>query len=628
MFHRNTLLANLVRSLRKSRRGSILVMFAIGLSALAGATAVSLDLSKMYLARERNQAVTDLAVLAAIDTPGAIVGKYPSPLANATARSVATLNGYDAERMKLLVDASPINSTLPALRATLGEDVTMPVGWLSAGPTAEVNVTSWAETNTSGGCFRSLGGPTNIYNNAIVTAPHCMAEAKTYLYSCGNSRTTLAAASVGYTARAERPYLCSSASITPDGSGFTYAAKVVDTMATSPAVVAMRTRLEGMGRGWPFGTRSPVNPSVQNSNNNVRYVNANVVVRARERFGSMDVTNSNLTFTGGGAPDPNCQNVVSISGDLTLRGVNLLTFGSGCYVFGAAVTVTDGSNNQLRVAAGARVTFVFKGSLNNAKGAALSFGDSDLYFNGGTITNNGRKLNFGTGAFNLWGGSITNARGALLSAGNGPFLFYGGTIANYGEMVLGNGPFYFQGGSLAMNNASRTIFGIGDMLFYGGSVAAGGEFVTFGAGGSPVTGAGAVLMHGGTFALTSNTLNAVGVSFGFKGGSLGMTGIGTINATAPTAAQPVLGYRNLLFALWGGAFSLYQRDARVDTMSGMIYVPYSNASIYGSQTIVLPDGGCFGAVSYVLDIYQRARINAEPCDGFAGADIARGTLVQ
>jgi len=249
--------------------------------------------------------------------------------------------------------------------------------------------------------------------------------------------------------------------------------------------------------------------------------------------------------------------------------------------------------------------------------------------NGGSIANYGTRLSFGNGPFYLWGGTIYNVLAtSTLTFGNGPFYFYGGSVSNIGTMTLGNGPFDFQGGSLALISGSTTSFGVGDMSFYGGTVIAGGKSVTFGAGGSATTGSGTVAMHGGSFALTADSLTAIGTSFGFKGGTLSLLGIGTIKATAPTDANPRLGYRNLLFAVWGGAFNLYQSGGQSDTMSGLVYAPATNASIYGSQTITPPPGGCFGVVSGVLDIYQNATINGAPCAGLTGNTAGRAVLVQ
>ena len=604
-----------------------MVMFALFLGGLAMTASFAVDLSTLYLARQKNQLVSDLAVLGAVNTPSPIVGSAPSTTATATAKAIAAVNGFDAATTTLTVTPSPAHAGVQTLKAAIGVAVTLPLGLLSAGGGSTVTVASWAEPNGTGACFRSQRGPTNIYNNAIVNAPACSAEADTYFYSCGSSQTTLAGVTTGYPATAEKAYLCGSATLKPTAASFTYSADVTDTLAGSVPVSGMLADLNAMAGGWSFGSVSPVRPTVS-SGTSQSYANTAVTVPPNTRFGSLSMTDVTMTFQGNG-PDPTCAAPTTVAATTTLTGSNTLTFGSGCYVFDAAFNAKPGSISQFVVPAGASVVFVFDGTMTIASRAELSFGDASVYFTGGSIANYGTRLSFGNGPFYLWGGTMYNVKpDSTLSFGNGPFYFYGGSISNKGTMTLGNGPFRFQGGSMTLSADSVTSFGVGNMLFYGGSVIAGGASVTFGAGGSAATGSGAVLMYGGTFSLTADSLTAVGTSFGFKGGTLSLLGIGTINATAPTDPSPTLGYRNMLFGVWGGAFNLYQSGGQMDTMSGMVYAPDTNASIYGSQTITPPAGGCFGIVSGVLDIYQNARINASPCAGLTGNSAGKGMLVQ
>ena len=605
-----------------------MVMFALFLAGLATTASFSLDLSRMYFVRQRNQLVSDLATLAAVNTESPISGSTASPKAVATARSVVIANNIDPDDTTLAVTASPADAASLALRTTIEMEVALPIGIMTVGGGAPVNVASWGVPNAAGACFRSQYGPTNIYNNAVVYAPACGAEAKTFLYSCGASVTTLNSVRTGYSVTSERPYLCNGATITPGAASFSYNATVTDTIASSVPVTGMLGRLNQMAAGWPYGVVSPVNPPVP-AGTAQSYVGQTVTIPGAARFAALTINNSTITFAGSGGPDPTCATPTTIGATMTLSGTNQVTFGSGCYVFGAAFNAPAASNSRLSVAPGASVVFVFKGTMTVASGAQLVFGDATSYFNGGSIANYGTRLEFGNGPFYLWGGTIYNVYPAsTLVFGTGPFYFYGGSISNTGTMTLGNGPFWFSGGSLALNANSTTSFGVGDVNFYGGTVIAGGASVTFGAGGSAETGSGAVMMYGGSFALTAQSLTAIGTSFGFKGGTLSLLGVGTINATAPTAPNPALGYRNLLFGVWGGAFNLYQSGGQMDTMSGMVYAPATNASIYGSQTITPPAGGCFGIVSGVLDIYQSARINGAPCAGFTGSSAGDGRLVQ
>lgn len=603
-----------------------MVMFALFLTGLTASASFALDLSKLYLVQQERQVVSDLAALGAVSTASPIAGTAPSTTALATAKAIVAANGFDPDSTTLTVAASPADGASQVLKATIGGAVTLPLGLLSFGARPSVDVASWASPSGTGACFRSQYGPTNIYGNAVITAPACTAEAKTYLYSCGKSQTVLADVATGYPARSEAPYLCASASLQPSASSFDYSATVTDTIASAAPVAGMLGHLNAMAGGWPYGTLSPVRPSVSPGTNQ-SYDGESAAFGPGARIGLLTLSDSSVSFQGGDT-DPTCTSPTTIAATVTLNGTNTLTFGSGCYVFGAAFNANKGSNSRFVVAPGASVVFVFRGSMVVASGASLTFGDASVYFNGGSIAHYGTLLSFGNGPFYLWGGSIANSATSTLTFGDGPFYFYGGSISNTGTMTLGDGPFEFQGGSVVFNPGSITSFGVGDMNFYGGSLAANGVSLTFGAGGSAAAGSGAVAFYGGSFILYGGSLTGIGTSFGFKGGTMALYGTGTITVTAPTQANPTLGYRNLLFGIWGGAFVLYQPTGPTNTMSGMVYVPVSNASILGAQTITLPPGGCFGVVSGVLDIYQNARINAAPCAGLNGGAAGRAKLVQ
>jgi len=605
-----------------------MVMFAFFLIVLLVATAFTLDLSRLQLAQQKNQLVSDLAVLAAVNTDSPVSGLAASPTAVATARAVASANGFDPDQTLLSAETFLADVAVPALKATIMQDVLLPIGLPSWGSHANVHTVSWAQTGGSGMCFRSQVGPINIYDHAAVAGPACGAEAKTYFHVCGKAEARLRSVTVGYRLADEQAYLCRTASFSPAASAFTTNAAVRDRIAMSAPVTGMRGHLDAMAHGWAFGTISPVR-HVAPIGTDKTFEGVTEVITADSPMNNLTVSNAILHFSGNGAPDPDCHSPTTIAGTATMAGTNRLVFASGCYLFAAAFNVGEGSDTQFAVAPGASVVFLFNGTMTTASGSQLSLGEASVYFNGGSISNNGVRLSFGNGPFYLWGGTIYNVSPAsILSFGDGPFYFYGGSISNNGTMTLGRGPFRFSGGSLALNAGSTTSFGVGDMEFYGGSVIAGGDSVTFGAGGSASRGSGAVLMYGGSFALTARSLTAIGTSFGFSGGTLSLLGVGTIHATAPTNPTPALGYRNLLFGIWGGAFSLYQSDGQNDTMSGIIYAPTTNASLYGSQTIRPPPNGCFGVVAGVVDIYQNARIHAVPCAGLSGRSIGNGMLVQ
>ena len=611
------------RSFVKNEDGGVVLWVGLFFGML-GVGAVLIDLSMLYVAKQRAQIVSDAAVVAAAATPDSIVGQQASPQAIATANNIAEVNGYSLLNVKTVAAASPRGDGSLALQTVITDDVKLGFGIFSPNGRGSVGVNSWASAgnnNPAGLCSGSLYGPVNIYGNAVVDAPNCVVRAATYFYSCGKANISLAKVQVGYKAAPEAAYLCSTASL-QSSQGLDYSVAppspvLNNQFESDPRLVELKTTLKGMAP-VPTSTVKPVPPA---SSTDAKYTSQTDTL-AKGNYRNLTMTSSNLTLQGSGGPDPSCKSPTTFSGSWTFTGNNTLTVNSGCYVIGASFTANAGSNVAINVEPGASVVFVYAGGSFYDSGN-VSFGDATHIFNGG---------------------SLTVYKGASLSFGNGPFYFYGGTIYNYATLTYGNGPFYFFGGSWALDPNSTTTFGIGDVWFYGGSW--GSAFngsLTFGNGGDPANANGTIYMYGGSFSMTGS-MTARGVTFALLGGTLSIYNSGTINITAPTGTSvapesngtsPAMvsqNYQDVLFALWGGAFNLYQTKAPTATMAGLVYNPQGNVSIYHDQIIALPatDKSCFQVLANVLDIYENANVQMAPCKSFAGADaIAKaGTLVQ
>lgn len=665
------------REFCRSAEGSVTILAAFGFVALAIATALSVESANLYLAKLQNQRAADLGNLAAAGTSSPIVNNAPSAMATATAANVVAINGLTGARVATTVVASPRSVGSSALSTVVTRDMSRLFGGVLGGTATAVGARSVADLGGgtgSGSCLASLVGPTNIYGTSNVSGLSCGINATTFLYVCGSANVAVARVGVGYSMQSEAPYICNTASMSPGPASFSYKAAPTDTIAASPDMVAIKSHLLAMGSaGWPYGSTSPrslMNPAVT-AGTDLTYPAGTIATLSQgTRYRNLQITSSTLTFTGNGVADPTCATPTTISGNIVLNGNSTLTFASGCYVVAGYVTAHGGANTVFAAAPGATATFVFKqyitngsgtmtlpdasysiaGNVNNNNGGTMSFGDGvkvfgagivnttgtlgfgtgPHYVNGGTITNGTGTMTFGNGDFYLWGGSMSNSSSGSMRYGNGTFYFYGGTVYNVsGSLVFGNGPFYFKGGSVSLSRGSTTRFGVGNIDFYGGTITMAGASTTIGYGGSATTGSSTVSLYGGSLSLTTASLTAVGVTFAFYGGTISLLGVGTINATAPTDPKPTLGYRNILFVVYGGAFNLYQSAAVTDTMSGLIYVPATNVSIYGSQTVQYPAGGCFQVVAGVLDIYQKARLNVSPCAGIAmGSGSGTATLVQ
>jgi hypothetical protein len=656
--------------------GSITILATLMIGVMVVCMAFCIEAANLYVARLLNQRSADLANLAAASTASPIVDNAASPEAIATAANVVGLNGLSDATVITRSGPSPSDPRQQALFTTVTRDRPATfAGLLGSGTSNAVRAISAASLNSDGSasCLASLVGPTNLYGSARITGPACGVSATTFLYVCGAANVALAKANVGYSAGAEAPYLCDTATMAPSASAFAYRAVVTDTVAAAPAVVDAKRHMAAMrSPGWPYGSRSPqaliAIPAVARGPDRI-YTAGQSATLPRDRYGGLTVSGATLRFSGSGSGDPACASPTTLSGNLILGGTSTLTFASGCYVFDGYVRVENASNATFAAEPGAALTLVFQKYIQNGTGTltfpnatysitgdvtntangtltfgsgtktfgaaisngagTLTFGDGLHAVNGGAISNGTGVMRFGSGRFSLWGGGIANTAGGSMTFGDGPFTFYGGSIASSGTLTFGNGPFSFQGGSLSLGPGSDTRFGVGDVDFYGGTISLAGDNVTFGYGGSAVTGASTVSLSGGTLSLTTRNLTARGVTFVYDGGTISWYGVGTIIATAPTSSNPRWGHQNLLVMVLGGAFNLYQANNPADTMSGLVYVPASNASIYGSQTITYPPGGCFGIVSGVLDIYQNARLSVAPCLGLTiGGSRVTPVMVQ
>ncbi|PYE45118.1 putative Flp pilus-assembly TadE/G-like protein [Rhizobium sp. PP-F2F-G20b] len=632
--------------------------------------ALVLETSSLYVDKLRAQRTADIANLAAANTLLPIVNGAPTDTALATARQMAVANGFPST--DVVTTATTGRSGVSELSTEIRHDSPLAFGQLlTASQTVTVDGSSSASITSAapeGDCVRSMLGPVNIYNNAVIAGPDCHIGAATYLYVCGDAFVSAVKAVVGYPKAFQKAYICKDGLIDLPLSSFTFNEKSVDPLAADPRIVAIKARLKVMTR-WAYGTKipeTPLQPTIPTGKNE-SYADTTVSLSASRPYGALAISNSTVAFTGTGLADPDCLAPTTISGNMILSGINRLTFGSGCYAIGGYILNEDGASTRFDPLPGAQVTLAFKqyidnraanlsfgnmtfsllGDVRNAYGGTLTFGDGSFRFGagiingtgtlsfgngayyvaGGSIINGTGSMTFGNGVFYLWGGSLANSSTGSVTFGNGGFYFYGGTVTNVkGRMTFGDGPFEFSGGSLALNPGSDTTFGFGDMNFYGGTAYFHGASTLIGRDvtGDAVGGSSSIFFYGGSFSMKSDRFVAVGTTLAFYGGSVSLYGVGPMNVTAPTGDAPVFGYKNILFYIYGGAFSLYQSNV-TDILSGIIYVPGTNISIYGSQTVTLPDNGCFQVIGGVVDIYQKASLTMRPCSG--GGTVDRKVLL-
>lgn len=647
----------------RNDEGSVAVMSVFAILLILMVCALVLETSSLYVDKLRAQRTADIANLAAANTRAPIVNGAPSKTALATARQMAVVNGFPSSDVVTTVTAG--GSGVSELSTKIRHESPLAFGQLlTASRSVPVDGSSSARiVSPDGDCIRSMLGPVNIYGDAVIDGPNCHVAAATFLYVCGNASVAAGKAEVAYPRLSETAYICKDGLIDPPLSSFTFDKASVDPLANDARILAIKARLKGM-TSWAYGTTIPERPlqPTTPAGKDETFAGTTVSLPASGLYGTLTISDSTVAFTGSGVADPQCRAPTTISGNLILSGVNRLTFGSGCYAIGGYITNNTGAVVRFDPVPGARVTLAFKqyidnraaelsfgdmnfsllGDVRNADGGTLtfgkgsfrfgagiingngrlSFGDGAYYVAGGSIINGAGSMTFGNGVFYLWGGSLTNSSTGSVTFGNGGFYFYGGTVTNVkGRMTFGDGPFEFSGGSLALNPGSDTTFGFGDMNFYGGTAYFHGASTLIGrnVAGDAQRGSSSLFFYGGSFSMQSQRFVAVGTTLAFSGGSVSLYGVGTMNVTAPRVNVPAFGYKDILFYISGGAFSLYQSNV-TDILSGIIYVPGTNISIYGSQTVTLPDNGCLQVIGGVVDIYQKASLQMRPCSGGGTAD--------
>ena len=645
-----------MRDIRKDDAGSVAIMSVFSIMVLLMISALALETSSLYVEKLRTQRAADIANLAAANTPSPIVRTAPSAIALATARQMAVVNGFQPGEVETTVTAGA--SGVPELSTRILHQSPLDFGQiLTDKRTVPVGGSSSARVvaEGTGDCIRSLFGATSIYDRAVVDGPGCTIAAATYLNLCGTPLVAARKVEVGTSRDVQTIFVCSQGLIDPPLSSFSFDTPSVDPLAADPRILAIKSRLQGM-TNWAYGTTIPKSPLTLEIafGGDETYSGATVSLPGTRRYGRLSISNSTIAITARGAPDPTCRYPTTISGDVVLSGTNQLTFGSGCYAIGGSLLNGSGAVTRFDPLPGASVMLVVIGKIDNApatlsfghmgfsilgdvsnaehgkltfgngpfrigggitnQSGTLRFGDGPYYVAGGTISNAG-SLTFGNGAFYLWGGSLTNTHAGSTTFGNGPFYLYGGTVTNSsGRLTFGDGPFEFSGGSLTLSPGSETVFGVGDLNFYGGSATFEGSSIVVGRDrtGDAQRGSSSAFFYGGSYSFKSEALTAVGTTFAFYGGSVSLHGVGTMAMTAPTASTPTFGYRNILFYIYGGAFSLYQGNVR-DLLSGVIYAPGSNISIYGGQSVEIPEAGCLQLIGGFVDIYQNASLKTRSC---------------
>ncbi|HWU62999.1 MAG TPA: hypothetical protein VN112_13345 [Ensifer sp.] len=601
---------------------------------LIAVATLALEASLLFVKKGDMQRVADLANLAAAGTSGAIVNGSPSAQAVATAQQIATINGYPSSILSTSVTTSSTQGQL--LTTTVVDPVSLTLAQMIT-KTASVSVTALSSASiasgaTSGDCLRTLSGALNIFSSASVSGTGCTVASATYLYYCSNAASTVSTIEIAYSKALEQYSICYNAQLTPALSSFTFNKASVDPLASDSRIATMKKRLQAMS-SWPYsGTfKTALTPAAVSGGSNLNYTSTTAKVSGN-KYASLTAQNSTVTFTGTGVADTTCANPITISGNVTLSGNTTLVLGSGCYAIRGVFSISNGATVNVVPAAGASVTMALQqylyngtgsitfgnmlfsavGIINNGNGGTVAFGNGPFYLGGGVYNTSG-TVTFGNGPFYFNTGSVNNNGTGTITFGNGPFYFYYCSLLNSnGNVTLGNGDFEFYNTSLSTFNSSTTTFGSGNMDLYTTPLYIAGAQFTLGGAGDAVNGASSMFFYWSGLQIASGKFTANGTSLGFWYGSFTLSSSGAATITAPTSASPTYGYQNIFAYLYGANFSIYQGSA-TDSLSGVVYNPGNDVSLFGQQTSTIPKGGCFAVIAATISIYNNSKAALGAC---------------
>ncbi|MCD2174559.1 Tad domain-containing protein [Rhizobium sp. C4] len=623
-----------LRRLSAARDGAMGIVGAFTVVILIAVSALALEASLLFVKKGDMQRVADLANLAAAGTSGAIVNGAASPQAVATAQQVATINGYSPNILTTSVTTSPTQGQL--LTTTIANPVTLTLGQiLTKTGSVSVNALSSASVASgaaSGDCLRTLTGALNIFSSAAVNGTGCTVASATYLYYCSNMASKVSAIEIAYSQAAEQYSICYNAQLTPGLSSFTFNKTSTDPLTSDTRIATMKKRLQGMS-SWPYTSSfmKPLTPAAVFGGSSLNYTNTTATVSGT-KFSSLTAQNATVTFTGAGAADTTCTKPVTITGSVTLSGSTTIVLGSGCYVIQGVLGVSNGAVVNVVPAAGANVTlalqqYIYNGngsitfgnmlfstvaSINNGNGGNVAFGNGPFYLGGGIYNTTG-NVTFGNGPFYFNTGTVNNGSTGTITFGNGPFYFYYcGLLNSNGTVTLGTGDFEFYNASISTFNSSKTTFGKGNMDLYTTPLYIAGAEFTLGGTGDAVNGASSMFFYWSGLQIASGKFTANGTSMGFWYGSFTLSSSSAATITAPTSAAPTYGYQNVFAYLYGANFSIYQGNA-TDSLSGLVYNPGNDVSLFGQQTSTIPQGGCFAIIAATISIYNGSNAALRAC---------------
>ncbi|MDB5640757.1 MAG: hypothetical protein JWN07_74 [Hyphomicrobiales bacterium] len=634
--------ASFIRLFRRADRGSVAVMAAFLIPAVAGFVCLTAEFGRSLVVKVENQRIADVAALAAANA-------YSSTASTTTmtsvAQNVAALNGIAGTSATASVINSPRSAGTQAVRVVVSTQSPLYLASVVGfGRSVTVNSTAVAELGSAPACLLALSGTgtgVTLSGGTSISAPSCgVASNASVTVPCGTRITASVvnyngtAPTVGCTgitgpirrastadpfagnagvasasARATAAASLTAPTITapPAGANVTF-----DYTATGPT--SAKTIVQAQGCTGNFA--SPVWTVTCPAGGTYRFGSLSLGGGITVNFNTAGTSNTIYSFSGtvnnSGAALNFGPGTYTMAAGVRSGGGSTTTFGAGTFNIGRDPTSCNGAGNYsicntgTTMTFGGPSTFVLTSGVYNSGGVTLTLGSGATNsFNIGPATD-GNGINMGGGSTTTFAdatlfqvyGNITESGGACTTISATPIHDIRGNINLAGGLTLGSG-LYAVSGYVAIGAAG------------GGNVTCGG--VSVGVRGTGVT----IVTAATSTILGSGSCNGTALCMG--------AGFSNVNLSAPTTGT----YKDLVLVgptTSSNTAGFMINEGAATTLSGVVYVPYGSLTLSGGAAIGNAAGACLQIVAKDMTLTGGTSITSNACTSSATAGTIK--LVQ
>lgn len=589
-----------------------MVLFGLSLPLLIAGSALGVELANNLALTTRNQAVADMAALAAASVYGAN-GQTSSALA--AARNVIGASGLSGDLAQVAIVTSPADASRQAVRLYFA---TQERYYLSrifhTGGVMQVGVVAMAQLGLDvSPCLLALeagsGQGVLVSGGSSLVGSGCDLATNSAVYAQGGSTINAKKISAGSTIGT--PLNDSSISTSPSANQiFANQPALADPLASSTSV-ATATALLGQYTAVTAPSLSLTGTTSYTPGwfPTLYLINGNLAIFNGFNWtfppGTYNIDNLNLTnwipviFQGPVTLNirgnlvsngPSVQIGVGASGNVVNIGGNLSVGGGGNFAIGnGTVNVLGTTTTASPVTIG--IGQHYFGRITT--GAAFNVGV------GGTAANNSTTIN---GTLSIGGGFAANFGGGPFAISKSAGQTDAVNVGGGSTFTVGDGTFSVNG-NFTGQGSSTVSFGATPVHYFNGDLTLAGNS-TFGAGTYAIAGN---FSNGTTGAMTGTDVSFV------LGGNWTMGGSAAINIRAPvsTSSTGIPGF--LLISRTSADSSFYAGSNSV--FSGIVYLPNSalNVSSGGALSAGSASGACWSMVVRKISITNGARLTATQC---------------